>query len=325
MRVGIASLDDNQRVALWESAMELSPSHRAITILAAHLPTVPFEALQRWTLVGRDHALLLAYRSQFGEGIQVEGRCHACDTKTQLAFTVSDLLESSSETLKAAVSCIGSRDESGNQYKHQHTQASLVDTDVYVPTYHPIALNGDEYRFRLPTTQDLALIQSSSSAQNINPSGITTKQVCERLLDEASFNDLCAVFADKHSEGGATECRKNEREQNDKEHQNKKQQDKGLESEEQQAWISTLDALEQEMLRIEPLTIISLNASCPECGAQTQHQFDIGHQYWALLAADVEKQLWDVHILATAYGWSSDAILSMSPARRRQHIAMVIS
>ncbi|MEZ9524018.1 hypothetical protein [Enterovibrio norvegicus] len=314
MRVGIASLDDNQRVALWESAMELSPAQRAITILAAHLPTVPFDALQRWTLVGRDHALLLAYRSQFGEGIQVEGRCHACDTKTQLTFTVSDLLESSSDTLKAAVSCIGSRDESGNQYKHQHTQASLVDTDVYVPSYYLIAFSGDEYRFRLPTTQDLALIQASSSRSN-NPGGITTKQVCERLLDQASFNDLCAVFADTHSQGSATERKKNEREQ----------QDKGLESEEQKAWTSTLDALEQEMLRIEPLTIISLNALCPECGAQTQHQFDIGHQYWALLAADVEKQLWDVHILATAYGWSSDAILSMSPARRRQHIAMVIS
>ncbi|PMN89773.1 hypothetical protein [Enterovibrio norvegicus] len=314
MRVGIASLDDNQRVALWESAMELSPAQRAITILAAHLPTVPFDALQRWTLVGRDHALLLAYRSQFGEGIQVEGRCHACDTKTQLTFTVSDLLESSSDTLKAAVSCIGSRDESGNQYKHQHTQASLVDTDVYVPSYYLIAFSGDEYRFRLPTTQDLALIQASSSRSN-NPGGITTKQVCERLLDQASFNDLYAVFADTHSQGSATERKNNEREQ----------QDKGLESEEQKAWTSTLDALEQEMLRIEPLTIISLNALCPECGAQTQHQFDIGHQYWALLAADVEKQLWDVHILATAYGWSSDAILSMSPARRRQHIAMVIS
>ncbi|MEZ8080806.1 hypothetical protein [Enterovibrio norvegicus] len=314
MRVGIASLDDNQRVALWESAMELSPAQRAITILAAHLPTVPFDALQRWTLVGRDHALLLAYRSQFGEGIQVEGRCHACDTKTQLAFTVSDLLESSSDTLKAAVYCIGSRDESGNQYKHQHTQASLVDTDVYVPSYYLIAFSGNEYRFRLPTTQDLVLIQASSSSSN-NSGGITTKHVCERLLDQASFNDLCAVFADKHSQGSATERTKNEREQ----------QDKGLESEEQKAWTSTLDALEQEMLRIEPLTIVSLNASCPECGAQTQHQFDIGHQYWALLAADVEKQLWDVHILATAYGWSSDAILSMSPARRRQHIAMVIS
>ncbi|SFO70613.1 hypothetical protein [Enterovibrio norvegicus] len=314
MRVGIASLDDNQRVALWESAMELSPAQRAITILAAHLPTVPFDALQRWTLVGRDHALLLAYRSQFGEGIQVEGRCQACDTKTQLAFTVSDLLESSSDTLKAAVYCIGSRDESGNQYKHQHTQASLVDTDVYVPSYYLIAFSGNEYRFRLPTTQDLVLIQASSSSSN-NSGGITTKHVCERLLDQASFNDLCAVFADKHSQGSATERTKNEREQ----------QDKGLESEEQKAWTSTLDALEQEMLRIEPLTIVSLNASCPECGAQTQHQFDIGHQYWALLAADVEKQLWDVHILATAYGWSSDAILSMSPARRRQHIAMVIS
>ncbi|MEI8610666.1 hypothetical protein P4S70_17550 [Enterovibrio sp. Hal110] len=314
MRAGIASLDDNQRVALWESAMELSPAQRAITILAAHLPTVPFDALQRWTLAGRDHALLLAYRSQFGEGILAEGRCHACNTKTQLAFTVSDLLESSSDTLKAAVYCIGSRDESGNQYKHQHTQASLVDIDVYVPSYYLIAFSGNEYRFRLPTTQDLALIQASSSSSN-NPGGITTKHVCERLLDQASFNDLCAVFADKHSQGSATERTKNEREQNDK----------GLESEEQKAWTSTLDALEQEMLRIEPLTIVSLNALCPECGAQTQHQFDIGHQYWALLAADVEKQLWDVHILATAYGWSSDAILSMSPARRRQHIAMVIS
>ncbi|MDD1780466.1 hypothetical protein LRP49_04555 [Enterovibrio sp. ZSDZ35] len=90
------------------------------------------------------------------------------------------------------------------------------------------------------------------------------------------------------------------------------------------AWEQLFTDLEDAMLALEPLSIVTLNASCPECGAETAHQFDIAHQFWAQLSANVEKQLWDVHLLASAYGWSSQDILGMSPARRRRHIAMII-
>ncbi|CZF81724.1 hypothetical protein GCE9029_02786 [Grimontia celer] len=90
------------------------------------------------------------------------------------------------------------------------------------------------------------------------------------------------------------------------------------------AWEALFKQIEQQMLACEPLSIVSLNSACPECGAQTLHQFDIASQFWAQLSASVEKQLWDVHLLASAYGWSSQDILTMSPARRRRHIAMII-
>ncbi|KXF83020.1 hypothetical protein [Enterovibrio coralii] len=94
--------------------------------------------------------------------------------------------------------------------------------------------------------------------------------------------------------------------------------------EEGAAWEQLYLTLEQAMLSLEPLSVVTLNATCPECSAQTEHQFDIANQFWAQLSAAVEKQLWDVHILASAYGWSSQDILSMSSARRRRHIAMLI-
>ncbi len=84
------------------------------------------------------------------------------------------------------------------------------------------------------------------------------------------------------------------------------------------------EVIELHLCKVQPLSEVSINARCPECGGDTPHLFDILDHLWRRIAAEVRRLLWDVHLLARAYGWSGKEILDLSPARRRQHIAMVM-
>lgn len=83
-------------------------------------------------------------------------------------------------------------------------------------------------------------------------------------------------------------------------------------------------AVEAHLRETQPLSEVVVNALCPDCGTSTPHLFDILDHLWRRIAAETKRLLWDVHLLARAYGWSGSEILSLSPARRRQHIAMVL-
>ncbi|MDD1793376.1 hypothetical protein LRP50_09580 [Enterovibrio sp. ZSDZ42] len=275
MRVAISALTNNERVELWERAADMLPPQRAVALVSAYLSSQYEGDVVDWTLAGRDHFLLLAYRAEFGESIAVVCACSECTAKTQLSFTVSQVLASGSERLKS------------------NTEATEINTEAYLPYYETLdtelgmaAFSG---RFRLPIVRDLFVLASSNSPLS-KPH--TQSEFAQCVLDPASYRDVLSCI-DK-SEDAAS------------------------------AWRAFYLALEARMLEIEPLTIVSLNSACTECGAETAHQFDIANQFWSLLTSDVERQLWDVHLLASAYGWSSHDILAMSPARRRQHIAMVI-
>ncbi|MGZ5441101.1 MAG: hypothetical protein ACXW5U_05050 [Thermoanaerobaculia bacterium] len=62
---------------------------------------------------------------------------------------------------------------------------------------------------------------------------------------------------------------------------------------------------------------------CPECGAAWNAAFDPAAFVWSELEAAVVRAFREVHLLASAYGWSEDAVLAMTPQRRRMYLAMV--
>ena len=66
-----------------------------------------------------------------------------------------------------------------------------------------------------------------------------------------------------------------------------------------------------------------LDHDCAECGSRQSVLVDIVDILWRQIAARAQQLLWDIHILARGYGWTSSEILSLSPARRAAHIAMV--
>ncbi|MEW2397724.1 hypothetical protein [Streptomyces sp. NPDC046862] len=67
---------------------------------------------------------------------------------------------------------------------------------------------------------------------------------------------------------------------------------------------------------------VTLNIACPECGQATRAELDIASYLWTELDAWARDVLLDVHLLATAYGWSEPEILALSPLRRRYYLEL---
>jgi hypothetical protein len=67
---------------------------------------------------------------------------------------------------------------------------------------------------------------------------------------------------------------------------------------------------------------IRLAIECPTCGRRRQVPFDILSFFWREIEEYAIRTLREVHALATAYGWTEDQILALSPRRRRCYLEM---
>lgn len=72
----------------------------------------------------------------------------------------------------------------------------------------------------------------------------------------------------------------------------------------------------------DPGADVTLNVACPDCGQATRAELDIASYLWTELDAWARDVLLDVHLLATAYGWSEPEILALSPLRRRYYLEL---
>lgn len=87
--------------------------------------------------------------------------------------------------------------------------------------------------------------------------------------------------------------------------------------------VAALSALEKELANRAGLEALTIRFQCSECGLAHASLFDVVDYLWRCVDARAKRALRDVHVLATAYGWTSGEILALSPARRAAHIAMV--
>ncbi|MGY5124738.1 T4 family baseplate hub assembly chaperone [Streptomyces nigrescens] len=74
--------------------------------------------------------------------------------------------------------------------------------------------------------------------------------------------------------------------------------------------------------RADPAAEVVLTIACPECGAATPAELDIAAYLWTELDVWARDVLLDVHLLASAYGWSEPQILALSPLRRRYYLEL---
>lgn len=72
----------------------------------------------------------------------------------------------------------------------------------------------------------------------------------------------------------------------------------------------------------DPTADVTLNVACPECGEATPAELDITSYLWTELDTWARDLLLDVHLLASAYGWSEPEILALSPLRRRYYLEL---
>ncbi|MFZ3168358.1 MAG: hypothetical protein WA130_12135 [Candidatus Methanoperedens sp.] len=73
----------------------------------------------------------------------------------------------------------------------------------------------------------------------------------------------------------------------------------------------------------DPQSEVLLNLKCPACSYSWQIMFDIVSFFWTEICAQANRLLHEVHILAIAYGWCEEDILSLSTDRRQFYLEMV--
>jgi hypothetical protein len=66
----------------------------------------------------------------------------------------------------------------------------------------------------------------------------------------------------------------------------------------------------------------TLVAPCPECGERATGVLDPGELLWQAVDTRAPALLAEVAYLAAAFGWSQDAILALSPARRAAYLEL---
>jgi hypothetical protein len=76
-------------------------------------------------------------------------------------------------------------------------------------------------------------------------------------------------------------------------------------------------ALASFMADADPQGDVELALECPSCGCAWRGPFDVASFLWSEVDAWSRRTLDDVHVLASAYGWSEEEILALGP--RRQH------
>lgn len=84
-----------------------------------------------------------------------------------------------------------------------------------------------------------------------------------------------------------------------------------------------LDAVAAALSTQDPQADVLLELDCASCGHEWRSPFDITAYLWAELDAYARRLIHEVHLLASAYGWSEDEVLAVSPARRQDYLDLV--
>ena len=95
--------------------------------------------------------------------------------------------------------------------------------------------------------------------------------------------------------------------------------------------IVSLDALPDDLIESaarqlcqdEPTAESLVTLNCPSCGHRWQVILDIGSFFAKEIEALARRLLWEVHVLATAYGWTEHEVLTLSARRRHAYLELV--
>jgi len=84
-----------------------------------------------------------------------------------------------------------------------------------------------------------------------------------------------------------------------------------------------VNAVVELMEQADPQADVRLNLTCSACAHRWEATFDIVQFFWSEIESWTRRILFEVHLLARAYGWSEANILAMSPKRRQLYLEMV--
>ena len=81
--------------------------------------------------------------------------------------------------------------------------------------------------------------------------------------------------------------------------------------------------IEDALEAADPNADIAFDVHCEACGHAGTAQLDAGELLWDEIDARARALLGEVHLLASAYGWTEREILALSAARRATYLSMV--
>jgi hypothetical protein len=86
-----------------------------------------------------------------------------------------------------------------------------------------------------------------------------------------------------------------------------------------------LEVMAAALSTLDPQADVLLELDCVSCGHAWRARFDVAAYLWEEMDAYARRLLHEVHALASAYGWSEDEVLAVSPVRRRWYLEMAAS
>ncbi|MCI0435100.1 MAG: hypothetical protein L0271_15880 [Gemmatimonadetes bacterium] len=81
-------------------------------------------------------------------------------------------------------------------------------------------------------------------------------------------------------------------------------------------------ALGDSLSAADPFADLSVDVTCGACGTGWKAALDAAAWVWIELHAWAKRLLLDVHGLASAYGWTEDDVLRLSPWRRSAYLSL---
>jgi hypothetical protein len=82
-------------------------------------------------------------------------------------------------------------------------------------------------------------------------------------------------------------------------------------------------AIAARMAELDPMAEVAFALACEACGTAWESPLDVGEFLWAEVDRAARRVLDEVHLLASAYGWTEEQVLALRPARRRAYIERV--
>lgn len=86
---------------------------------------------------------------------------------------------------------------------------------------------------------------------------------------------------------------------------------------------SILEQVDARLAEADRQAELTIQLQCSACAHAWQVLLDIERFLWLKISALAKRLLGEVHILASAYGWSEHDILSLAPVRRQFYLDMV--
>jgi hypothetical protein len=85
-----------------------------------------------------------------------------------------------------------------------------------------------------------------------------------------------------------------------------------------------IEAIEARLAEADALAEIRVGFACPQCGHGFEEALDLESFLWSEIE-ELARQLFDdIHLLASAYGWTEQEVLALSPVRRSAYVQRIL-